>query len=200
MPDLRVSFPRPCQEDWDGMAPAGCGRLCGQCETIVHDLASYDFNEVRLLLERNPHVCVRARVNADGSVALKPEPSGNGRRMMVAAGIGAGLLTAAQPGLAAPQPPAGKIVGQVDSFGISTQITATDRAGRRYRARAKGDGRYTFKKLPAGTYDLHFKPDCGSPWTVRDVAVGDGPTIVPSSSGPDACIVVGMLKVESSSG
>ena len=54
MPDLRVSFPKPCEEKWEAMTPAGRARVCARCDKAVHDLASYTLDEAEALLRRNP--------------------------------------------------------------------------------------------------------------------------------------------------
>ena len=45
MGDLRVSFPKPCDEKWQAMTPEGRARVCGRCDKAVHDLSLYSIDE-----------------------------------------------------------------------------------------------------------------------------------------------------------
>jgi hypothetical protein len=194
--DLRVSFPRPCNEKWEAMAPAGCDRVCARCDTVIHDLSQYDFDEAAAMLRGNRDVCVRARIDAEGGIVLKPGRSSSMRRMVIAMGA-AGLL-ASQPAPASQERPSGAIVGQVYSFGYSTEIIATDASGNSYRAKTKRDGTYKIKRVPAGTYTLTFHPGCGDSWTVKNIVVGSGEAIVPASPNEGGCVIVGKLLIEAS--
>ena len=51
MADLKVLFPSPCSEPWDGMAPQGCNRHCTSCDKTIHDLSALTIGEARQLLE-----------------------------------------------------------------------------------------------------------------------------------------------------
>jgi hypothetical protein len=200
MRDLRVSFPRPCDEKWEAMALAGCSRLCARCDRLVHDLSHYELGEAEALLRRDPDTCVRARIDADGVVALKPGRGGKARRMVIAAAATAGLLTAGAPAFARRDRPDGAIAGNVGSYGIRTRVTATGTDGRTFRATAKSDGRFRIRRLPAGTYRLTFVPDCGDSRTVENVVVGDGETLLPGVQDVGACIIIGLLRIEGGRG
>jgi hypothetical protein len=200
MADLRVSFPKPCDEKWEAMTPAGCARVCGRCDRPVHDLSLHSLDEAEALLRRDPAACVRARIRADGSVALKPGRRGEKRRMMIAIAATAGMLAASAPALAGRDRPNGAIVGNVESFWSHTRVTATDANGQTYRTRVKGDGRFRIGHLPGGTYTLSFVPDCGERWTVENIVVGAGETIVPRAPHEGQCIVVGLLRIENDRG
>jgi hypothetical protein len=199
MSDLRVSFPQPCGEPWEAMAPAGCARICSACDKGVHDLSQYDLEAAEALLRSGSDVCVRARIGTDGTVALRPGPSRSPRRMVVAAAMGAALLAAGQPAFAGRNGPGGAITGQVSAYGFPVRITATDESGNIFRTRVKRNGRYRLRHLPAGTYSLKFEPTCGEEWTVENVAVGEGVTEVPMGSQYGGCIVVGLLRIEDGS-
>jgi len=191
MPDLRVSFPEPCDERWEEMAPSGCGRLCARCDKVVHDLSRYDADEVEALLRADPDTCVRAEIGPDGAVALRPGRAG---RRLVAAALSAGLLSGA-PALAKPDHPAGAISGRYEIKGERVRVVAVDLAGRRYRTHTGLRGRYRIGGLPPGTYTLKFEETCGEPSTVPNVVVGAGETVV--STDPESrCIVVGRLLIE----
>lgn len=198
MPDLRVSFPRPCDETWEAMAPAGCNRVCARCDTLIHDLANYALDEAEALLRANPGSCVRAQVGADGTVALKPGRGGTARRMVIAIAASAGLLTAAAPALAKRDRPGGAIAGHVDSYGFRVQVTATGADGRTWHTRARSNGRYRIRHLPAGTYTITYS-SCGESRTVENVVVRDGQVDVPDVRSENQCIVVGQLRIEDDS-
>ncbi|HYJ82765.1 MAG TPA: carboxypeptidase-like regulatory domain-containing protein [Allosphingosinicella sp.] len=200
MRDILVSFPKPCDEAWGSMAPAERGRLCGRCDRIVHDLSQYDPDRAQALLRSDPGACVRARIGADGGVMLKPARGGGARRM-IAAAAAAGLLAAGTPApartvAAKPKDPAGAIAGKVQAFGYRVRVTARSSDGRSFRTKSKSDGRFRINAVPPGAYTLTFKPDCGETWTVGEVVVGSGETIVPSSENENGCIVVGMIRIE----
>lgn len=200
MPDLRVSFPRPCDETWEAMAPAGCDRVCARCDKVIHDLSHYALDEAEALLRRDPETCVRARIGADGAVALKPGRGGNARRMVIAAAATAGLLTAAAPALAKRDRPDGAIAGNVGSYGIRTRVTATGTDGRTFRATARSNGQFRIRHLPAGTYTLTFTPECGDSRTVENVVVRDGETLLPGVQDGGVCIIIGRLRIEDGRG
>jgi hypothetical protein len=179
------------------MTPAGRDRICARCDRAVLDLSSYEPGEVEALVRSDPQTCVRARVGADGLVALKPGRPGGARRMMVAAAATAGLLSAGAPAAAERQGPGGAIAGKVDSFGFRVRVTATGADGRTFRTRSAHNGRFRMKRIPPGAYRLTFVPDCGEPWTVEKVLVGDGETIVPNPDDRAAgCIIIGRLQIE----
>jgi hypothetical protein len=193
MADLRVSFPRPCDERWEAMAPAGCGRLCARCDQIIHDLSRYDADEAEALLRAQPGTCVRAAVGPDGGVATRP--GRGGRRLVVAAALTAGLLSGA-PALAAQDRPAGAISGRYQIKGERVRVVATDQAGRKYQTHTGDHGRYRIAGLPPGTYKLSFDAMCGEPKTLADIVVGRGETVVPATQVDYVCIVVGRLRIE----
>lgn len=202
MRDLRVSFPRPCDEKWDAMTPTSCGRICARCDKVIHDLSQYEPGEAEALLRADPETCVRARIGADGAVELKPARRGGARRMVVAAAT-AGLLSAGAPAFAkpdGPDRPGGAIAGKVYAFGYRVRVTAESPSGRAFRAKSKSNGRFRIKGVPTGTYTLTFSPDCGETWTVENVVVGHGVTVVPRSQNEAGCIVVGRLRIEDDRG
>lgn len=196
MADLRVSFPRPCDEPWEGMAPSGCDRVCARCDHLVHDLSQYSIDEVEALLRRNPETCVRAEICADGEVALKPGRVGKARRMVIAAAATAGLLAASAPAHAKRDRPPGAISGTVESYGSRVRVIATGTDGRTRRVMTDRNGRFTLRNLPADTYRLRFVPWCGGPVTVENVVVRDGETVLPGTQDAGGCVVVGLLRIE----
>ena len=198
MKDLPVRFPKPCDEKWEAMTPAGCDRVCARCDTLIHDLSHYEFDAAEALLRSGSETCVRARVGADGVVALKP---GRGmRRMVVAAGALAGLLAAAQPAAAQQDRSGGAIVGRVIFPGFPTRVTATGQDGKTFRSHVRPNGEYRFKRVPADTYTLTFEPDCGDSWVVENVVVRNDIVLAPETEAENQCIVVGMLLVDDGKG
>src|SRR5436190_183981 len=181
MADLRVSFPKPCDEKWEGMAPSGCDRVCARCDHVVHDLREYTLDEAEALLRTNPDSCVRAEIGADGAVALKPGRGGKVRRMVIAAAATAGLLAASTPAYAKRDRPPGAISGTVETYGSRVRVIATGSNGRTHRVMSDRNGRFTIRDLPADTYQLRFVPWCGGPATVDNVVVRDGETVMPGT-------------------
>lgn len=196
MPDLRVSFPVPCDEPWEAMAPLGRGRMCDRCDKVVHDLSRYELGDAEALIRANPATCFRARVGADGAVALSPGRHQSARRMVIAAAATAGLLAVAPPAFATTERPGGAIAGDVSAFGVRVRVIATSSDGRKFRTKVKNGRRFRIGNVPPGTYRLSFVPDCGERWTVDNVVVGDGETVVPASENESVCIVIGMLRIE----
>ena len=196
MRDLRVSFPKPCDERWEEMKQAaGCDRVCERCDHLVHDLARYTIDEAEALLRANPGSCVRARIGADGTVALKPARGGTARQMMVAAAATAGVLAASAPALAKRERPTGAIAGGLQ-YGFQTRVEARSEAGRTYRTRVDREGRFRFERLPAGTYSVTFIPDCGDTRTIENVVVREGQTDLPQVQDLDRCIIIGQVRIE----
>jgi hypothetical protein len=201
MRDLRVSFPRPCDEQWEAMSPSGgCGRMCGRCDKVVHDLSRYGLDEAEALLRANPGACVRASVDGNGIVALRPGRRDGARRMVIAAAVTAGLLAGGAPALAKGERPQGAIAGKVENYEFGGRVVATGPDGRTYRGGVKGNGRYRIKHVPPGTYTLTFMTACGGEEPIGAVVVGEGEAIAPDSKESSACIVVGMLRIEDDRG
>lgn len=200
MSDLRVSFPKPCEEKWEKMTPADRARVCARCDKAVHDLSSLSFDEAEALVRRDSEVCVRAQVQADGSVALKPSRRGGARRMVIAAAASAGLLAASAPAMAKKEGPPGAIAGKVIYPWYRTRVVATAADGQTFQAKVKRNGSFRIADLPDGTYSLEFRPDCGDRWKVENVVVGGGETVVPNTRSEASCIIVGMLQIVDSKG
>ncbi len=200
MGDLRVSFPRPCDEKWQAMTPEGRARICGRCDKAVHDLSLYSIDEAEKLLRANPEACVRARIDADGSIALRPNRRGTTRRMVIAAAATAGLLTSGAPAFAKQDRPGGAIAGKMYPPTTRTRVVATGTDGRTFRTTVKVNGRFRIRNLPTGTYSLTFKPRCGENWTLENVVVQSGETFLPDVPVEGGCITIGMLRIEGAKG
>ena len=197
MADVRISFPKPCDEPWAEMTPAGCDRVCGRCARTIHDLRHYSIEEVEALVRRDPDTCVRASVATDGTVTLK---RGGTRRMIATIGATVALLASPHAVSAKEKKPRGTIAGRVADVDWSTKVVATGSDGTTYRAKVEGDGRYAIKHLPAGSYRLVFTPSCGEPWIVDSVVVADDAAVNADTKDPNQCIIVGMVRIEDDNG
>lgn len=195
--DLRVNFPKPCNERWENMTPAARHRTCSRCDRAVHDLAQYDVAEVQKLLHDAPNSCVRASIGASGVVATKPERDGSIRRIVAVVGASAGLLIS-PPALAREKHTNGSIIGTAETSASETTVTATDGNGNLYRTKTKSNGRYKIKNVPPGTYTVEFSSDCGEAWSVKDVVVDNRQVDVTSGPSDRICIVVGLLEITES--
>jgi hypothetical protein len=182
------------------MAPAGCGRVCARCDKVVHDLSLYELGEAEALLRADPQTCVRARIGADGVVALKPGRQGGARRMAIAAAATAGLLTAGAPALAKREGPGGAIAGKANITGSRGRVVAIGPDRRKFHGTLKSDGRFRIGHLPPGTYRVTVVPYCGERWTIENVVVDRGETIVSDDHDRGECIIVGMLRIEDDRG
>jgi hypothetical protein len=195
MHDIEVTFPEPCGERWEAMTPSGCNRHCASCDKIIHDLEAYRFDEVAVLLDSDDDICVRARIGVDGAVRLK---SGGALAGRLLAAVSATLLGTATPALAQPK---GKIVGQVDFFGVRPIVMAEAADGRTYRAKVRPDGRFLIKNLPSGNYVITSRA-CSEKRVIGNVTVQTGEVVLPRSQDPaeDLCITVGMVQRTSPAG
>ena len=198
MKELRVSFPEPCGEKWDDMPLTGCNRHCASCDTIIHDLSKMEFNEAEELLAEQPGACVRAVVNADGTVRLKEKSTNTSGKMVVAIGASLGLMLAATPTFAKPESSRGSVSGKFLGYFAHGWVTATDAKGNEHRTKVSRYGHYKFKKLPDGVYVLRFDTGCGQPWVSGPVVVQNGSKSKLPSALPDTsdCIIIGSVKLD----
>jgi hypothetical protein len=199
MSDLRVSFPKPCSERWDGMRSEGCNRFCERCEKTIYDLSHLTVEEVEELAGSGSEICVRARVGPDGQVELKRGHSA--RRMVATIGSSVGLLAASSHAVAG-TPKLGAIKGQIFEHCGSGTVSATAADGRIYRARIGSNDRYKLKRLPAGPYEVKVDVSYPSPDDPKatKVSVEAGQTSHANLREPGQCIIVGMLKIDESRG
>ena len=200
MTDFRVSFPKPCTESWDAMAPVGCNRHCASCDTIIHDLAELTMAEAEALIASKAEVCVRARVSAEGRVALKSDGWRDARRMVATVGAGMGLIAASSPAFAARNPTVGSIEGKVAGGYWGMRVVATNARGKRYKASVQKEGRYRIGNLPPGSYSLYAVPNCGEPREMAQAAVVAGKATVTNLAETNECIIIGQLVIEEGNG
>jgi hypothetical protein len=200
MGDLRVTFPKPCPEQWDAMTPTGCDRHCASCDQVVLDLAELTIAEVEDHIASGAEICVRAQIDARGQIALKSNAWRDARRMFATVGAGIGLLTSGGAAVAGGKQPKGVIAGKVENVDWGTRVTATGADGKTYKANVKNNGDYKIKHVPPGTYSLTFIPSCGDPWDAGTSIVVAGKTTAKNTTAENKCIIVGLLEVEDNNG
>jgi hypothetical protein len=163
--------------------------------------AQYDVADVEKLLRDEPGSCVRASIDASGTVATKAVRHGNIRRMVAVVGASAGLLMS-PPVLAGHQRKDGAIIGSVLPYRDKTMVTAKDGNGNFYREKVKSNGRYHIKHVPPGVYDDEFSSkDCDASWVVPGITAGAGEVVTTDESdNNEFCIVVGLLEIDNGEG
>lgn len=199
MSDFEVRFPSPCSEPWEDMAPSGCDRHCASCDRIVHDLAALTVDETEALLDSGEEVCVRARIGADGVVAMKSSSRGASRRMVTALGAGLAMATAAcQTVPPSDRPDRFRISGEFSWIGWTRTAELRSSDGRKWpKRREAGSGRFIFDDLYPGVYTLTVEDMCGRRVEVETVTITDASVEVKAAYPQDGCIIVGaMVKVE----
>ena len=80
---LVIDIPAPCAADWNGMPGDERVRHCAVCDKDVHSLSELSAAGIASLLERG-NVCLRLRIEADGSVVHRRRRS-NGRAARIVA-------------------------------------------------------------------------------------------------------------------
>jgi hypothetical protein len=194
MNDLRVKLPAPCPESWDAMAPAGCNRHCASCDKIIHDLEQMTIGDVEALIAGSDDVCVRARIDGAGKVALKSDSWRGARRMIATVGAGVGLLASGSVAMAGTKSQNGAIAGKVEDILLFGHVTATDANGNSYKAKIKSSGNYKIKRLPPGKYAVQMDGGCGGdPWSAGEAVVEAAKVTTVNSHDPNGCIIVGQL-------
>lgn len=194
MADLKVSFPKPCSEKWEAMAPQGCNRHCSLCDTVIHDLSSMTAEQTEALLLSGDDVCVRAEVTRNGIVRTARPGS---RRIVAAIGASVSLAAAAcQPATISRVSPRYEIKGHFDYVVMTSQVTLTSSTGKTYKSWVKGDRQFRFSNLPAGTYKLSFY-DCGEMKEIPDIIVSDDVDMGEVTGLNDGgCIIIGKLELD----
>ena len=205
MKELRVHFPTPCAEPWDGMAPQGCNRICASCETTVVDLSELTIEDAERLISTEQSLCVRAEVDRAGQVRLRSNVKRTATRMIATIGVGTALLASTANASGKERVAAGRIAGTVTSQWMDGIVIATSSDGKAYSAKAKLDGKYMIRKLPPGSYAVHYVDSCsGEKWDAGSVQVAPAGTLkfdLAVQLDPDKmCIVVGRVEVHSRNG
>lgn len=195
MSDIKVSFPSPCSEPWEGMAPAGCHRHCASCDKVIHNLEAMTVEDVEGLVASGEEVCVRARVAADGTVALAQGP-GRGRRRLVAT-VGATMaLAACQTPMVGPVTPRYQVTAEPVGWLDTSSLRLVAQDGTVHRPGRTKDGRYRFGNLKAGTYTPTIESYCSDtvfaePIEVSDTDIDAGK--LRFNDGQNDCIIIGVM-------
>jgi hypothetical protein len=194
MADLKVAFPNPCSEPWEGMNPRGCNRHCAACDRIIHDLSALTLDEAEGLLESGGDVCVRARVARSGVVELADTTHG-GRRMIAAVGASMAMATAACQSVPAEE--------RLNAFEISGTLPMVQRGkpvvrssdgqtwhvDMEYRSRV-----FRVPDLYPGVYSITYAAACGEALAVmEDIVIRDRSIDLGLLEGDGDCIIVGVI-------
>ena len=174
MADLKVSFPAPCSEPWDGMPPVGCNRHCASCDKIIHDLAALTIDQAEALLESGEEVCVRAKVGKGGVVELA-DYAPTRRRMVAAVGASMALATAAcQTVPADEQPNRFEIIGAVPMIQTRKPVVRSSDGQvwdihMEYRSTT-----FRVPRLYPGVYSITYDASCGEERrTIENIVIRD---------------------------
>jgi len=196
MRDVKVTFPKPCDQPWEAMAPHGCNRHCAACDTVIHDLEHMTADEAEALLDSGTEVCVRARIAPDGVVKLKPAGRSTGRRLVAAASASLMLATAACQTAPDSAEPRYRITGKFpwkDQL-YDAELTSAD--GRKWPVRREpGTGRFIFDNLVPGVYVLSTRGNCGTRQVVETITI-DAASVDLGRTAPesdDSCIIIGVM-------
>ena len=89
--DVRV--PSPCDAAWEDMNGDGAARLCGRCDTLVHDLDAMDRVDAAQLLAAPGPLCVRK----SGVQLQRPSRAGRRAVLTALAALSVGALAGCGP-------------------------------------------------------------------------------------------------------
>ncbi len=197
MTDVKVTFPKPCDEPWETMAPRGCNRHCAACDTVIHDLAALTLDAAEALLAGKEEVCVRARVGPDGVIALTDAGRGGARRLVAAATASLALATAACQTVPDAGEPRYRITGKFPDKEQFYRAELTSHDGTKWpKRREPGTGRFIFDNLAPGTYTLTTTDNCGERQEIRTITIGadsvDIGRVSPDTN--DSCIIIGVMR------
>lgn len=195
MIDIKVSFPEPCTELWDAMAPRGCNRHCPSCDKIIHDLEALTVEEAEALIEQNDEVCVRARISADGLVRTANGISTGSRRIVTAIGASLTLATAACQTNGTPAiSPRYEIKGHVQN-GWAWNATLLSSSGKSYSRELRSDQNFRFTNLRPGIYTLSFTGSCYEVHRIENLIIKNdtdlGNVIITDQ---EDCIIIGRIE------
>ena len=196
MDESKVALPSPCGETWESMTPQGCNRHCSACDKTIHDLSLLTITEAEDLLDTAEEVCVRARVGADGVVALAPSRDATKRRMIAAVGASITLATAACQTVPDPdRPNRFAISGSLPlAFGLTPPVVRSS-DGRSWEVRMEYKSKaFLVPNLYPGTYTITYNDMCHQGLVVEDIVI-EGASVglgeLPQHA--DECIIVGVM-------
>ena len=192
--DIRVTFPKPCDQPWEGMEEQGCHRRCEACDKTIFDLEKLTPDEVEALLDRKEEACVRARVTPDGSVATAKGTSSNTRAIKASLGAAATLALAACSTIGGSNvSPRFTIEGEVERWQRNDTLVL-EGEGRRYKSRAKTDASFRFANLKPGTYTLTATGYCGDPKVLGEFTLSEDDVDIGKVNYREDCIIVGVFQ------
>ncbi|WP_300686222.1 hypothetical protein [Chryseobacterium sp.] len=58
---MKITIPKPCHENWDGMPPEEKGRFCSVCSRTVHDFTAFSDEELISRFNSDKDLCGRFR-------------------------------------------------------------------------------------------------------------------------------------------
>jgi hypothetical protein len=194
MADLKVAFPSPCSEPWEGMTQLGRNRHCATCDKIIHDLSALRLAEVEDLLESGEQVCVRARVGRDGVVALA-DTAHRKRRMVATVGASVALATAA----CQTTPPEDRldrfeITGTLPMIHYGKPVVRSNDGQTWPVELAHRSAAFRVPDLYPGVYSITYEVGCGDqPRVLENVVIRDSSIDLGRLEDEGDCIVVGLL-------
>jgi hypothetical protein len=193
--DLKVSFPEPCGEAWEGMTPSGCNRHCAACDKVIYDLAAMTFQDAEALLGQPDPPYVRARIAPDGTISLARDSGANrnGRRLVAAVSASMTLATAACQTPLGAVSPRFEISGETYSWYSSQQTRLVAADGRVRRPSLSKDARFRFSNLTPGTYTVSYTDMCGETHVGAPVTVTDEDVDVGMFRWEEECVIVGVM-------
>lgn len=197
MDEIRIALPRPCSVDWDALTERGRDRHCALCSTTVIDVEHRSAGELEDILRSPGKHCVRVRLDRQGAVRLAPNAGGSARKFVATVGIGAALMAGATP-LAAREgkAPEGAIEGRVVQNDWRTRAEATSADGTYYSVKVRRNGKFKFKHLPPGIYQLSYMGACTDPWKGDAVVVEAGKvTRVTTVEDDNNCVIIGVVEI-----
>lgn len=198
MSDLKVSFPSPCSQPWDEMAPGDRHRRCASCDSSVHDLAQLTGSEIQQLLDSGEKVCARAHVDRSGAVKTADNRCLTRRPILACASVA--LVAACQTA------PGGKVEngptlsGKVPIYGFADGSHITNDNGQSVKLHIGQDGRFDVHGLARGTYSLVIVDYCGASHAFENIEIGDADVDVGELEFEPTCIIVGQMVREDEPG
>lgn len=191
--DIHISFPKPCDQPWEGMEAQGCHRRCAACDKTIFDLEKLTRVEVEALLDGEEDACVRALVKPDGTVATAKAVSGNERAIKASLGAAVTFALAACSTIGGSDvSPRFTIEGEVERWQRSDTLVL-EGEGRRYKTRAKNDASFRFANLKPGSYTLTATGYCGEPQVLGEFTLTEENVDTGKVNYQQDCIIVGQF-------